>query len=311
VNQTHGPAPAAAAGTVPVHTVLSRPQWQATRRHHQDLVSTWTAPRLARRARGERHPVDDFLWEYYPIRPAQLMRWSPGLGVALADAQDEFDGQPGFTQTPDGLAVDPTLLPQQLKMAARIAPLVTATAQRPPRYGCFALHEWAMVYGLSQEQVRHQAWQLRLDPQEVKAVVDDIGLRCTHFDAFRFYTDESRPLNPLQLTRETQLDNEQPGCLHANMDLYKWAWQLFPLTSSDLVRATREFAVDIRRLDMQAAPYDLRALGVEPIKVENADGRTEFAGQQKVFAERGAQLREEVRAVATAALQCQPDVAGP
>ena len=165
-----------------------------------------------------------------------------------------------------------------------------------------------MVYGLSQEQFRHQAWPLRLDPSEVKAVVDEVGLRCTHFDAFRFYTDESRPLNPLQLTRETQIDHEQPGCLHANMDLYKWAWQLFPLTSSDLVRATREFAVEVRRLDMQAAPYDLRRLGVEPIEVENADGRAQFAAHQRVFAERAARLRDQVLGTAAAVVRYRPDI---
>jgi hypothetical protein len=288
--------------------VLPQAEWQEARRRHQDIVDDWAAPRLARRQQGERHPVDDFLWEYYPVRPAQLRRWSPGLGVALAGAADEFLEQPGFVRTPDGVAVDPSTLPHQLKMAARIAPLLTATAGRQGRFGCFALHEWAMVYGLSQEQVRHQAWQLRLEPSEVKAVVDEVGLRCTHFDAFRFYTDEARPLNPLQLTRETQIDSEQPGCLHANMDLYKWAWQLFPLTSSDLMRATREFAVDVRRLDMQAAPYDLRRLGIEPMEVENADGRAQFAAQQKAFAERAAQLRDQVQGIAAAVVKYRPDI---
>ena len=31
-------------------------------------------------SRGERHPVDDFLFEYYPNRPSLLRRWHPGLG---------------------------------------------------------------------------------------------------------------------------------------------------------------------------------------------------------------------------------------
>jgi hypothetical protein len=294
---------------VGTHTVLPEPEWRAAQRAHQGIVDAWAAPRLARRQRGERHPVDDFLWEYYPVRPAQLRRWSPGLGVALTGAADEFLGQPGFVATTFGVVVDPAALPYQVKMASRIAPLLAASSSRSGRFGCFALHEWAMVYGLSQDEVRHQAWPLRLDPTQVKAVVDEIGLRCTHFDAFRFYTDESRRLNPVQLTRETQLENEQPGCLHANMDLYKWAWQLFPLTSSDLVRATRELAVEVRRLDMQAAPYDLRGLGVEPIPVETPDGRAKFAALQREFADRASELRSLVQGIASVVASSRPDIA--
>ena len=35
---------------------------------------------LARRQRGVKHPVHDFLFTYYSFRPAQLRRWSPGFG---------------------------------------------------------------------------------------------------------------------------------------------------------------------------------------------------------------------------------------
>jgi hypothetical protein len=192
------------------------------------------------------------------------------------------------------VSLDPSLLPYQAGSAPKIAALLIATASRPGRFGCFALHEWAMVYGLSQEEVRHRAWPLRLNPSEVRDVVDEVGLRCTHFDAFRFYTEQARPLNPLQLTRDSQKDAEQPGCLHANMDLFKWAWQLFPLTSSELVRATREFAADVREVDMQAAPYDLTGLGIEPIRVETAEGRAEFAVVQKELADRATALRTAV-----------------
>lgn len=162
---------------------------------------------------------------------------------------------------------------------------------RPARFGCFALHEWAMVYGLTQEEVRHRAWPLRVSADEVKEVVGELGLRCTHFDAFRFYTEPARPLNPIQLSRANQIEFEQPGCLHANMDLYKWAWQLFPATSSDLVRATRELAVDVRHLDMASSPYDVRALGVEPLLVETASGRAVFAARQRELSERAEPLR--------------------
>ena len=39
---------------------------------------------------------------------------------------------------------------------------VTATHARPAQLGCFGLHEWAMVYRQSPDEVRHAAWPLRL-----------------------------------------------------------------------------------------------------------------------------------------------------
>ena len=37
-------------------------------------------------------------------------------------------------------------------------------AIRPAHLGCFGLHEWAMVYRQTQEELRHNAWPLRLGP---------------------------------------------------------------------------------------------------------------------------------------------------
>lgn len=271
--------------------ILPETEWRAAMTCHEQIVDAWAAPRLERRLRHEKHPVDDFLWEYYPIRPAQLRRWSPGMGVVLENAATEFKDRRGFAVTGDDACVDPGQLDFALSQAPRIAALLEATMSRPARFGCFALHEWAMVYGLTQEEVRHRAWPLRVSADEVKEVVGELGLRCTHFDAFRFYTEPARPLNPIQLSRANQIEFEQPGCLHANMDLYKWAWQLFPATSSDLVRATRELAVDVRHLDMASSPYDVRALGVEPLLVETASGRAVFAARQRELSERAEPLR--------------------
>src|SRR5581483_1197236 len=123
------------------------------------------------------------------------------------------------------------------------------------------------------------------------AVVDATPVRCSHFDAYRFFTPAARPLNRLHPTRETRPDNEQPGCLHANMDLYKWAYKLSPLVPSELVVDCFELARDIRELDMRASPYDLAALGYHPVRVETPEGRAEYAAAQRAFAERAAPLR--------------------
>ena len=47
-------------------------------------MRAWTDPHQVRAARGEKHPVYDFLFNYYAFRPAWLRRWHPGPDVALA-----------------------------------------------------------------------------------------------------------------------------------------------------------------------------------------------------------------------------------
>jgi hypothetical protein len=127
-------------------------------------------------------------------------------------------------------------------------------------------------------------------------------VRCTHVDAFRFFTPEAVPLNELQPTRESQPDLEQPGCLHATMDLYKWAAKYVALVGSDLVADAFGLARDARRLDMQAAPYDLGSLGYEPVPVETADGRAEYVRRQRELVDRAIPLRARLTDALTTAL---------
>jgi len=169
--------------------------------------------------------------------------------------------------------------------------LLSRTAGRPGHFGCFGMHEWAMVYRQTPEEVRHQTWPLRLSPADTAAVVERNRVRCSHFDAFRFFTAPARPLNLLHPTRETQHDNEQPGCLHANMDLYKWAYKLSPLVPAELVAEAFALARDIRTLDMRASPYDFGALGLSAVPVESPQGRAEYAAAQRLFSQRAAPVR--------------------
>lgn len=168
--------------------------------------------------------------------------------------------------------------------------LMRSTLDRAGSYGCFGMHEWAMVYRQSEDEIRHNTWPLRLDPGQIAAAVDERELSCTHFDAFRFFTDAARPLNRQVLDR----DGQEPGCLHAGMDLYKWAYKLIPLASSDLVLDCFELAQRIRFVDMQASPYDFTSLGGAPIEVDTAAGRTAYAKKQREFTEAGAPLRAQL-----------------
>jgi hypothetical protein len=93
------------------------------------------------------------------------------------------------------------------------------------------------------------------------------------------------------LTRDRQIASEQPGCLHAAMDCYKWGFKLGPLVESELVMDCLELAADARELDMRASPYDLRDYGFEPIAIETPAGRAEYVRVQQQIAERAAPLR--------------------
>ena len=116
-------------------------------------------------------------------------------------------------------------------------------------------------------------------------------LRCSHFDAYRFFTEPATRRNAEALTRDSQVATEQPGCVHAAMDCYKWAFKLGPLVESELVMDCLELAADARALDMRASPYDLRDYGFEPIAVETPAGRAEYVRAQQSVAERAAPLR--------------------
>ncbi len=245
--------------------------WEPRRAAHEARVDGWTAGHLARAAAGEKHPVEDFLFSYYSHRPARLRRWSPGAGVEL----DGWEGEQPWLAT----------APQE--RVAFVRELLTATASRAPVFGCFGLHEWAMVY----RSERRHALPLRLGEEGTAAVVEAQPLACTHHDAFRFFTPAARPLNVLQPTREDQVRLEQPGCLHANMDLYKWAYKLSPWIASELVADCFDLARRVRELDMRASPYDLAALGYPAVPVETTAGRSAYVAAQRGFATEAAALR--------------------
>jgi hypothetical protein len=285
-------------------SVLSEVEWQARARAHEDRVRPWTDSHQIRAARGEKHPVYDFLFTYYGHRPSWLRRWFPGPGVALAGpAARAYLARDEYHDTGYGVVLRPSVvLEKRRPFVSWLRGFLAAAAARPPFFGCFGLHEWAMVYRQTPDEVRHNRYPLRFPPADVADVVESQPLRCTHFDAFRFFTAPARPLNRTRLARETAVDHEQPGCLHANMDLYKWAFKLGPLVPAELVADCFELARDIRELDMRASPYDLAALGFSPVKIETPEGRADYERAQRAFAERARLLRARLIAFCDEAL---------
>lgn len=278
-------------------TTLPAALWREHAAEHERRARRFGEPFTARRMSGTKHPVEDFLFTYYTQKPGQLYRWHPGAGVRLeGEAALEYDGARFYRVIADGARswaqVDVlAFAAARARMIDFARIILQRTDQRPGNFACFGLHEWAMAYKSEANGIRHDYLPLRLGAAGTDAVVEQHRIRCTHFDAFRFYTPQAVPLNELQPTRETQRDLEQPGCLHANMDLYKWAYKLVPLVSSELMLDCFELAWQIRTMDMRASPYDLADWGYEPIRIETAEGKALYVKEQKRFAERAGALR--------------------
>lgn len=286
--------------------VLARSEWLPLAEAHRVRAEAATAAHRARRARGEKHPLEDFLFDYYGFRPAQLARWHPGPGVGLVEAPEHAAWRHYVTN--DGVtSLDLDAFRRARADGVRYAlDVLRATHAREPQFSCFGLHEWAMVYRLEPEQLRHRSLPLRLTPAETDAVVAAHEIRCSHFDAFRFFTDAARPLNVLQPTRDAQVANEQPGCLHGGaMDLYRWAFKLAPGVPSDLVMDSFEVAREARILDMRSSPYDVRSLGLTNIRVESAGGKAEHVRLQRAVERRSRPVRARLIA-ALEALDAPP-----
>jgi hypothetical protein len=274
---------------------IEQAAWLADAEGHRARADALTAGHRERAGRGEKHFVEDFLFTYYSYKPALLRHWHPGAGVDLEGAASTpvagrrwyVSGSAAGSMRVDarGFLTDKALLVRGVEAILR------ASIDRDAAFGCFGLHEWAMVY--REGEHRHPV-PLRLGQEETDAVVDAHELRCTHFDAFRFFTADAAPRNRHALTRERQVAVEQPGCLHAGMDLYKWSVKLGPLVPGPLLLDAFELARDIRVLDMRASPYDLREQGYAPVAVETAEGKAEYVREQRVFAARGQQLRRRL-----------------
>jgi hypothetical protein len=278
-----------ALDSVQLKAVLDESVWTERERRHAERVDRFVGPHLLRARRGEAHPVWDFLFSYYSLKPRQLRRWHPGYGVALDGASaDRYRERSGYGTLGSAVTVTHEHLLARIETVEFIAHLLHATARRPARLNCFGLHEWAMVYRTA--DIRH-AVPLRLGAEATDAVVDSMPLRCSHFDAYRFFTEPAAPRNAEKLSRQSQVATEQPGCVHANMDLYKFCGKLGPLVESGLLMDCLDLAADARELDMRASPYDLTGYGFEPIAIETSAGRAEYVRAQQDVADRAAPLR--------------------
>ena len=340
--------------------IIPESKWRASAERHCDRVKRLAGGSLESLDPG--NPITNFLFKYYFWKPAAVAQYSAGAGKVLLGASFEEMPKSGSQRRalpyydPNSAAEGATghyfdastcSLKTLLSFQA-ILELLETVQERPPSYSCYGLHEWAMLYvdedkknATKEEQARHQSLPLRLSQEALNTVVraesHDTShrtcsptspavhptIRCTHYDAFRFFTPDAVPLNflpPSALGRggpgraTAQLNHEQPGCVHATMDLFKYAMKLHPWCSSELVADCLELARDARLLDMRASPYDLQHLtekqrrcygesseegshtyfDVSPIKIESSQGRGQYAQLQESMYRRALPLRRRL-----------------
>lgn len=282
--------------------LLSPKTWTARAKAHEALVSPLADAFIKRRGLSIIHPVHDFLFIYYRFSPAKLKQWIPSFEESLemtTTLQEEFPWLNEYWFKMDGniLSSNTERIHDNIRgLAAFVAELCENILQRTPRFGCFGLHEWAMVYKLSPEELRYKDRPLRLSSEDLARFVESQNLCCSHYDAFRFFTEEARPLNTLKPVLETRLQLEQAGCVHANMDLYKWSIKLWPWIGSDFLAKVFFLAVQARELDMRASPYDLTGDGYLPICIETEEGRKQYQKEQQQLTAQSTELRQELLA---------------
>jgi hypothetical protein len=254
--------------------------WRERITRHVERLRPFVDDRLMRMSRREKHPVRDFLFQYYSYRPAQLLRWSPGPDVLLNSALPSDIEWNDFTSADGGIVLDSSSFPEHRRSFAMWAlNYLQRIAGRPPMFGCFGLHEWAMVYRAA--EVRHSQIPLRLSANEIARVIESEELCCTHFDAYRFFTPAATPRNRYALDREITDQFDQPGCIHVTMDLYRYAYKLSPWVTGELIADAFELAWKAREIDMRASPYDLAVFALEPIRIETRSGKEEYVERQR------------------------------
>jgi len=275
--------------------ILDEAVWKAQESAWSSFIVPWLDAYRYRRGRRLSHPVHDFLFAYYQMNRNVLWRWRPMADMRLRGGEAaRFLDDDRYRAFENGVGLDPKRFGDADRNRVNwIRDLLERAQSRTPRFSCFGLHEWAMVY--KADRVRHETTPLRLSRSEIEGVVESNAICCTHYDAFRFFTDASRPMNSVQPRQEERALNEQFGCVHFNMDLYRWCYKMVPWVGTELLEKCFRLAIDARALDMRASPYDVSQYGYEAIPIETAEGREQYRREQQALFQKGQPVADALR----------------
>lgn len=275
------------------------------------------------RALDPKNPIFNFLIEYYGLKGLKgvkrLARWSPTPvmeGNVLLEGASESDlggtlPVRGAMIQEDGIRYSPAAFfgkgdhrPDSARTATAYLwyrTVLQNTLLAKPILHCHGLHEWAMQYhpdgAPPPPSAKYQGHlPLRVDQQVINETVERDGVHCTHVDALRYFAPAAGPLNHhgAQLQRPDQLRLEQPACVHAHMDLLKMALRLQPFCDATILQDALWIALEARKLDVAASPYDASDYGLEAVPVETSQGRKEYREQQVALMNAAEPIRQEL-----------------
>lgn len=244
--------------------------------------------------------IDDFLYSGKPgILYRPIRYYDPPVRNNEADATAaEEEMQPSDSN-------DIKFLHKKASSFVWYKSILEMTLSNEPVLHCYGLHEWAMQYhpeGASPPPSgKYQSHlPLRASREVINSTVERKGLRCTHVDALRFFAPAAGPLNShgASLERKDQLELEQPGCVHAHMDLLKIALRVKPYCDPSLLVDILGVALEARSLDVGASPYDCseysgdnKGSPIPIIPVETPEGRAIYKALQSELMEKAEGIR--------------------
>ena len=102
---------------------LDPEQWTARADEYVERAKTIRGPARQPGRVGEPHPVWDFLFSYYSLRPRQLRCWHPGYGVLLTggEAIRRYGDRRGYTAADAGVTVSDAYLRSRLDTISFVA----------------------------------------------------------------------------------------------------------------------------------------------------------------------------------------------
>jgi hypothetical protein len=182
--------------------VVPEEQWRSEAEAYKSRVRRLVGGNLT--SYDSSNPIYNFLFRYYFWKPSSVATFSPGwnrilLGANPCDVTHGGGQRAPFNWRDRGLYFDGSCCRREtLEGFEKTLDLLRKTESRPPTLSCFGMHEWAMLYSPPSVEVtasvpsRHQGLPLRLSQELLNSVVEERApLRCSHFDAYRFFAQEA------------------------------------------------------------------------------------------------------------------------
>ena len=95
---------------------------------------------------------------------------------------------------------------------------------------------------------------------------------------------------------------EQPGCLHAGMDVYKWAFKLTRWCRASWWPTASTWRARSGCSTCRPRRTTCASSGYQPVPIETPEGKAAYLERQRAFAERSNALRRRLLTVLDAAL---------